>query len=152
LASGVHFPHGVLCVSVARIGKAPVQTRFRKTQIEGIVKRLSDAPVIAAETNCAQQLARFFPNAPAIRMPVQVTALRAGSSRLREATVVEYCGPEHAIFLSTLPLEFDDRVKLERDRRGRAAEAAVIAVQYHEGRKAVAVRFLQGPCDWMMEP
>lgn len=115
------------------------------------MKRLSEAPV-TTDANCAQQLARFFPNAPAIRMPVQVTSLRSGNGRLREATVVEYCGPEHAIFLSTLPLEFDDRVKLERDQRGRAAEAAVIAVQYHEGRKAVAVRFLQGPCDWMMEP
>jgi hypothetical protein len=134
------------------LGGHPAQARLRKKQVEEIVKRLSDAPAIATETNCAQQLARFFPNAPAIRMPVQVTALRAGSGRLREATVVEYCGPDHAIFLSTLPLEFDDRVKLERDRRGRAAEAAVIAVQYHEGRKAVAVRFLQSPCDWMMEP
>jgi hypothetical protein len=28
----------------------------------------------------------------------------------------------------------------------------VVAVQYHEGRKAVAVRFLQGHCDWVMEP
>jgi hypothetical protein len=23
-------------------------------------------------------------------------------------------------------------------------------VQYHEGRKAVAVRFLRGPCDWVV--
>ncbi|PWT88278.1 MAG: hypothetical protein C5B56_09030 [Proteobacteria bacterium] len=116
------------------------------------MKRSGDAVLAQAEANCAEQLSRFFPNAPAIRMPVQVTALRGGNGRLREATVVEYCGPEHAIFLSTLPLEFDDRVRLERDRRGRTAEAAVIAVQYHEGRKAVAVRFLQSPCDWMMEP
>ncbi len=45
-------------------------------------------------------------------------------------------------FLSRLPLEFDDRVRIERDRNGCAAEATVIAVQYHEGHKAVAVRFL----------
>jgi hypothetical protein len=25
-------------------------------------------------------------------------------------------------------------------------------VQYHEGRKAVAVKFAQGPCDWVMQP
>jgi hypothetical protein len=31
-------------------------------------------------------------------------------------------------------------------------EAAVIALQYHEGRKAVAVRFLNGACDWMRQP
>ncbi len=63
--------------------------------------------------------------------------------------MVEYGASEYAIFLSTLPLEFDERVRVTRDGNGRAAEAAVIALQYHEGRKAVAVRFLQGPCDWM---
>jgi hypothetical protein len=83
---------------------------------------------------------------------VQITALRAGSTRLREATVVEFGGPEHAIFLSSLPLEFDDRVRIERDRNGGTADAKVIAVQYHEGRKAVAVRFLQGPCAWVTQP
>lgn len=107
---------------------------------------------VAEEPTCAKRLSRFFPAASAVRIPVQVTSLRSSNNRLKEATVVEYCGSEHAIFLSTLPLEFDDRVKLERDRRGRAAEAAVIAVQYHEGRKAVAVRFLQGACDWVTKP
>lgn len=97
-------------------------------------------------------MARFFPRATAVRVPVQITALRAGSARLREATVVEFGGSEHAIFLSSLPLEFDDPVRIERDRNGCAADAKVIAVQYHEGRKAVAVRFLQGPCAWVTQP
>ena len=65
---------------------------------------------------------------------------------------MEFGGPLYAIFLSTLPLEFDDRVKLQRDSQGRTAEATVIAVQYHEGRKAVAVRFSTGPCDWVTQP
>jgi hypothetical protein len=119
------------------------------------VKGSREAEVIAQvadEATCAKQLARFFPSASAVRIPVQVTALRSSDSRLREATVVEYCGPEHAIFLSKLPLEFDDRVELDRDRHGPAAEAAVVAVQYQDGRKAVAVRFLQGACDWVTQP
>lgn len=66
--------------------------------------------------------------------------------------MVEFGGSEHAIFLSSLPLEFDDRVRIEPERNGEAADAAVIAVQYHEGRKAVAVRFLQGPCTWVTQP
>jgi len=81
-----------------------------------------------------------------------VTTLRGGKTRLRETAVVEFSGAEHAIFLSTLPLEFDDHVRLEAAERGRAADAVVVAVQYHEGNKAVAVRFLQGPCDWVTEP
>jgi hypothetical protein len=83
---------------------------------------------------------------------VQVTALRGARAKLREAATVEFAAPDFAIFLSTLPLEFDDRVRLERDRKGPAAEANVIAVQYHEGRKAVAVKFTQGPCDWVTQP
>lgn len=63
---------------------------------------------------------------------------------------MEYSGAEDAIFLSKLPLEFGDRVTLEASKEGRPAEATVVAVQYHEGRKAVAVRFLQGPCDWVV--
>jgi hypothetical protein len=63
---------------------------------------------------------------------------------------VEFGGPEHAIFLSTLPLEFDDRLRIEATQEGPPADAIVVGMQYHEGRKAVAVRFLQGPCDWVV--
>ena len=84
---------------------------------------------------------------------MQVTALRGGGSKLREATVLEFAGAQHGIFLSTLPLEFDDHVRVERDSRGAStADASVVAVQYHEGRKAVAVKFTQGLRDWMMQP
>jgi len=104
----------------------------------------------ANEQDCAEQLARFFPQARPVRIPVQVTASRGGRIRLREATVVEFGGPEHAIFTSSLPLEFDDRVRIEAAGEGRPSDASVVGVQYHEGRKAVAVRFLQGPCDWVV--
>jgi hypothetical protein len=104
----------------------------------------------ANEQDCAEQLARFFPQARPVRIPVQVSASRGGRTGLREAAVVEFSGPEHAIFLSTLPLEFDDRVRIEATGEGRPAEATVVGMQYHEGRKAVAVRFLQSPCDWVV--
>jgi hypothetical protein len=120
--------------------------------VRGDVRRSSEVTLTANEQSCAERLARFFPRATAVRVPVQITSLRAGSTRLREATVVEFGGSEHAIFLSSLPLEFDDRVRIERDRNGGTADATVIAVQYHEGRKAVAVRFLQGPCAWVTQP
>lgn len=128
-------------------------TQYAKASTtRGDVKRSGGATLTMSELSCAEQLARFFASAKPVRIPVQVTVLRAGSARLREATVVEFGASQHAIFLSTLPLEFDDRVRIERNGTGGAAEAAVVAVQYHEGRKAVAVRFLQGHCDWVMEP
>jgi hypothetical protein len=115
------------------------------------VKRASSPTLTASEQDCAEKLGRFFPQASPVRIPVQVTPLRAGGARLREATVVEFGGGAYAIFLSTLPLEFDDRVRLDAVREGRSAEATVVAVQYHEGRKAVAVRFSQGHCDWVTQ-
>jgi len=104
----------------------------------------------AGEQSCAEQLARFFPQAVPVRIPVQVTSPRGGTNLLREATVVEFSSADHAIFLSTLPLEFGDRVKLEAAIKGNFAEATVDAVQYHEGRKAVAVKFLNGHADWVV--
>jgi hypothetical protein len=116
----------------------------------GNVGRTSSSALTVNEQDCAEQLARFFPQARPVRIPVQVTASRGGKTRLREAAVVEFGGPEHAIFISTLPLEFDDRVQIEASGEGRPTQATVVGVQYHEGRKAVAVRFSQGPCDWVV--
>lgn len=104
----------------------------------------------ANQESCAGQLAQFFPQAAAVRIPVNVTASRGSGTQLREATVVEFSSTDHAIFVSTLPLEFGDRVRLEARPEGDRAEATVDAVQYHEGRKAVAVKFLQGSCDWVV--
>ncbi|HEY2352053.1 MAG TPA: hypothetical protein VGH83_06050 [Candidatus Acidoferrum sp.] len=111
---------------------------------------MDEATLATEQQNCAAQLARFFPGVKEVRVQVQVSALRGGSTRLREACVVEFATPEHAIFISTVPLEFDDKVRLEGGRKGYQADATVVAVQYHDGRKAVAVKFLRGPCNWMM--
>jgi hypothetical protein len=102
------------------------------------------------EESCVEQLARFFPLARPVKIPVQVTSSRGSRTHLREETVVEFSGGDHAIFLSALPLEFGDRVRLEARPEGHQAEAKVDAVQYDEGCKAVAVKFLQGPCDWVV--
>ena len=116
----------------------------------GDVGKSDGLALTANEQDCAEKLARFFPQARPVRIPVHVTASRGGRTSLREAAVVEFGGPEHAIFLSNLPLEFDDHVRVEATGEGRPAEASVVGVQYHEGRKAVAVRFIQGPCDWVV--
>jgi hypothetical protein len=105
--------------------------------------------LIADERGCAEQLAKFFPGLPATRSMVRVQSLRPGREKLRESTMLEYGAGEFAIFLTTLPLEFDERVQLARNGQGKPVEAAVIALQYHEGMKAVAVRIVEGTWDWM---
>jgi hypothetical protein len=99
--------------------------------------------------SCTEQLARFFPKVVAQRVPVRVAAMRGGNAALPEATVLEFGGAEHGIFQSTLPLEFAERVKIEDGERRRVTEATVVAVQYHEGRKAVAVRFSRVHGGWV---
>jgi hypothetical protein len=143
-------------VAVQQIAGSPVTAdasagRSAIVGMRGNVQDFDATTVIDATQNCAGQLSRFFPDVVPLRVPVQVTAVPAGKSRLREATVLEFGGAEHAIFLSTLPLEFADRVSVASRNNSETAEASVVAVQYHEGRKAVAVRFLHGPCDWVKQ-
>jgi hypothetical protein len=117
------------------------------------VKHSTEIAVAEQQVDCAGQLARFFPGSTPVRVPVQVTAVRGGGAKLREATILEFGGAQHAIFLSTLPLEFEDHVRVQRhSHAATAADATVVAVQYHEGRKAVAVKFTQGMCDWVIQP
>jgi hypothetical protein len=101
------------------------------------------------ERVCTEQLARFFPKLPKVRIPVRVSPSRPGRARAHELTVVEFATKEFAIFRCQLALEFDDRVEVVREGGGHPAEAAVIALQYQGGSRAVAVRFLNGPCEWM---
>jgi hypothetical protein len=147
------LPTGTLSLSVRYLCIAPIGSHVLCAgTARGDVKRSTGAPHPELEQGCAELLARFFPQAVAVRVPVQVTALRGGSLKLREAAVLEFGAPDFAIFVSTLPLEFDDRVRLERSPKGRASDATVIAVQYHDGRKAVAVKFAQRPCEWVTQP
>src|SRR5579863_2285766 len=59
----------------------------------------------SAEESLVGKLARFFPEATRVRIPVRVKAVRAGKSP-EENTVIEFGTPEEVLFASTLPLEF----------------------------------------------
>lgn len=83
---------------------------------------------------------------------VRVQSLRPGRDKLKESTVLEYGSAQYAIFMTTLPLEFDETIQLVSSNKERPLKASVIALQYHDGLKAVAVRFTDGNCDWMMQP
>ena len=152
LASEMHSPLGeFVFFGNARVSHLGPPHFGDASAPRGDVNGSSEA-VIDQEIGCAEQLARFFPQTAAVRLPVQVTVLRGAAPKLRESTVLEFGSEEHAIFVSALPLEFDDHVRLQRDANHEAADATVVAVQYHEGRKALAVRFRERPCDWMMQP
>jgi hypothetical protein len=51
-----------------------------------------------------------------------------------------------------LPLEFEDRVRLVNSDGSFDAQATVVAVRYHGGRKAVAARFVSDVGNWIVKP
>ena len=111
-----------------------------------LVTTLTETELVGTE-----QLARFFPGVRPIGLPALLTLSRSGSVSVREAVVIEFAGTERAIFTCSLPLEFEDRVHLENE-HGRGIEGKVVAVQYHDGKTAVAVQLLDGPFSWMKRP
>ena len=101
---------------------------------------------------CTEQLARFFPDAEAVQVRAVLRPLRSGANQIRESVVMEFASAERAIFSSRLPLEFDDRVRISDAEGNAECDATVVAVQYHEGRKAVAVQFAGEPRLWVKRP
>ena len=113
------------------------------------VNQAESAVLAEPEANCAEQLARFFPEVAPMRVAVQLIVPRAGGKQLTESATVRFSSSEHAIFLCTLPIEFNDAVFLAKRANENMVEGSVVAVQYEQGRKAVAVHFTSGPCEWL---
>jgi hypothetical protein len=105
----------------------------------------------AEEETCIERLALLFPRASAVRIPVRVTAL-GGRRRLHEKTVIEFGTEQEVLFASTLPLEFEDRVRVANADGSLDAHATVIAVRYHGGQKAIAARFAGAVGNWIIKP
>ena len=101
---------------------------------------------------CVERLSRLFPNALPVRIPVQVEPLPAGHRRLREQTVIEFGTAREVLFASSLPLEFEDRVRVVNSDGSLDTQATVVAVRYHNGNKAVAARFMDNVENWIIKP
>ena len=106
----------------------------------------------AADPSPVGRLAQFFPGATPVRMPVRVTGVSLRGRSLSEQSVVEYATAQEVLFASGLPLEFDDRLRVENADGSLAAEATVVAVQYHDGQTAVAARFVGRVNHWIIQP
>ncbi len=103
------------------------------------------------ELTCVEKLSRLFPNALPVRIPVRVEPLPNGRRRLQEQTMIEFGTAREVLFASSLPLEFEDRVRLVNSDGSLDARATVVAVRYHNGSKAVAARFLDSVENWIIK-
>ncbi|MGB9282645.1 MAG: hypothetical protein WCB59_01425 [Candidatus Sulfotelmatobacter sp.] len=108
-------------------------------------------------------LARFFPEATPVRIPVELTrsnrtsdgkpveALGMPQSALPESTVLEFGTAREVLFACTTPLEFADAIRLRNSDGSLDTEASVVAVQYHPGTTIVAARFLHAVPNWIVK-
>ncbi len=121
----------------------------------------------ALESEFVSRLARFFPDATPVRIPVRLSRAkqdaavavsadgksptpRNGWSALQE-TVIEFGTPNEVLFAVSYPLEFADHVLVESRDGTLHAEASVVAVQYHSERTVVAARFLKPVSNWIVK-
>lgn len=101
--------------------------------------------------SCVAKLAQFFPHATAVRIPVRVTRLRARASAPAENTVIEFGTFREVIFSSGQELEFEDRIRVQNSDGSLNAEAEIVAMQLHDGKTAVAARFLNNVTNWIIK-
>ncbi len=123
----------------------------------------NQATARALESDIVSRLAKFFPEASPVRIPIKLSRIHGhgnGNGRgtahesdgiLLQETVIEYGTPREVLFAIDRPLEFGDRVFLESHDRSLHAEASVVAVQYHPERTVVAVRFLKPVPNWIVK-
>jgi hypothetical protein len=118
----------------------------------------NQAAARALEPDIIGRLAKFFPDATPVRIPIKLSRHGNGDddSGTREnvflqETVIEFGTPREVLFMIDRPLEFADRVLIESNDGSLHAEGSVVAIQYHPGRTVVAVRFLKNVPHWIVK-
>ena len=110
---------------------------------------------IAPTTSVVAGLARFFPEAAPVRIPIQLArTLESGDSpaaNFTESTVIEFGTPREVLFACKTPLEFADVLRLRNSDGSLDVEASVVAVQYHPGSTVVAARFRGEVPNWIVK-
>jgi hypothetical protein len=101
-------------------------------------------------------LARFFPDATPVRIPVQLVRPQDESANrsagVSENTVIEFGTPREILFACATPLEFADVLRVRNSDGSLDADVSVVAVQYHPGKTVVAARFLAEVPNWIVKP
>ena len=122
----------------------------------------------AFEEDMVSRLARFFPEATRVRIPIKLSRAAGAENEngggngkgqndddtvnvFFQNTVIEFGTAREVLFAVDHPLEFADRVLVESDDGSLCAEASVVAVQYHSQRTVVAARFLKNVPNWIVK-
>lgn len=98
------------------------------------------------------KIARLFPGATQVRIPVSVYGASPRIIDLAENTVIEFGTANAVFFNSGLPIEINDLLEVENADGSLSADAVVMAVQHCEGNRAVAAKFLWPVENWIIKP
>jgi hypothetical protein len=115
--------------------------------------QMGTAKARAAQASTVADLARFFPEATPVRIPVQFTRSggEAGIAGVQEGTVIEFGTSREVLFSCATALEFADVLRLRNSDGSLDTEASVVAVQYKPGGTIVAARFLKSVPNWIVK-
>lgn len=112
----------------------------------GTAKAPATRPTTVAE------LARFFPEATPVRIPIEFTRTpKDDDPASAETTVIEFGTSREVLFACSMQLEFADVLRLRNSDGSLDTEASVVAVQYHPGKTVVAARFLRSVPNWIVK-
>jgi hypothetical protein len=98
-------------------------------------------------------LARFFPEAVPVRIPVGLARILVPGQEpdFSESTVIEFGTSREVLFACKAPLEFADILRLRNSDSSLDIEVSVVAVQYHPGNTLVAARFVGDVPNWIVK-
>ena len=108
----------------------------------------------AAQTaSSVAALARFYPDATPVRIPVQITRVveSGATATFSESAVVEFGTPHEVLFCCKTPLEFADVLRICTSDGSLNVEVSVVAVQYHPGKTVIAARFREDVPNWIVK-
>jgi hypothetical protein len=104
------------------------------------------------------ELARFFPEATPVRIPIHFTRGRAVCGQdqsceraIEESTLIEFGTCREVLFACTTFLEFADVLRLRNSDGSLDVDVSVVAVQYQPGTTLVAARFLSSVPNWIVK-
>ena len=126
------------------------------TFCQRILIRLAQSATAMArnrDDNSVAGLARFFPEATPVRIPVQLARIQESGEvpNFTESTVIEFGTTREVLFVSKTPLEFADLLRLRNSDGSLDVDASVVAVQYHPGKTVVAARFKGDVPNWIVK-
>ncbi len=135
-----------------RVRQVSALPEFYLVDLERVVSRPGTATAFRNRPSSAGKLARFFPNASPMRIPVHLTRLGTARSTVSESTILEFGTPHEVLFISSLPLEFADRLRVRNFDGTLDVEACVVALEYNGAQAAVAARFAKEVTNWIVKP